>query len=322
MVARFLWPALIIGVLVVAAVVSAAGEETRVELDYLESIRDQAEDLSRSGTAIADVMSRIAEIGRDEFTTVLQGVSQDLDVAQAFVADEPPTESLVPVWALYRQTVTLWDDGVSGLTESILQAADNPDDRTIVNTIGDALADLRAGDSLYEDLKVEVEREEIPAPVSPLVDITMNPSQSGVFNQSSSYFAAARSSNNELGLRPGLRVSQVISDPEWEVNVESEAVVPPTETVQISAVITNSGNVASAPESVGLTLNGGAEPVVAQAEVPALQPDGQTTVEFDELEVIADTPYEVTVALVLNNPDFDSEPTDNEQVVEFTVSGS
>lgn len=320
LITRLILPAVVIAAVTIAAVVSAAGEETRLELEYLQSIQDQAEQLARSGTSLADVMSRLDEVDRDEFTTVFDAVGADLDEAQVFVAEEPPTDSLRPVRALYRQAVTAWDDGARGVSSAILRAADDPDDIAVINDTSDSLAKLRAGDSLFQDLKREFEREETPEPVTPPVDVRMSPSDSGLVSLSTSYIAAARRSTAELGLRPGLRMSQVISDPDWDINVEGQPVVPATETVAISAVVTNSGNVASEPESVTMELEGGAEPIVANAEVPALQPGGQTTIEFEPLEVIPDTLYEVRVFLELGTPD--SDMTDNERRVQFTVAAS
>jgi hypothetical protein len=322
-VARVLLPTLVLAAVIVAVVVSAAGEETRVELAYLDDMRSQATEMARSGSIINDVMARIAEINREEFTTALDSVTADLDVAFAFVADEPPMESLIPVWSLYRQAVEAWSNGVNGLSVAILHAADDPQDDTVISLTGDALADLRAGDNLYQNLQAEFARDEIPEPVGPLADVRLSPSDGGLFSQTQSYVAAARRSTNGLGLRPGLRVSQVVSDPEWEINVDRQTVVPNTESITFTAVITNAGNIASETESVQmtvLTVEDGAEPVAAVAEVPPLQPNGQTTVEFTAVDVVPDIVYEVSVELILTHPD--SDPTDNLLEVEFTVNAS
>lgn len=318
--ARFLWPALVVVALVVAAVVSAAGEETRVELEYLDQIRTQAAELSRSGSTIAQVMTRVDSVGREEFTTVFESASEDLDVAMGFVADEPPTQALIPVWALYRQSVQAWQRGAEGLMTSVLAAADDPEDMVAVNGVADSLADLRTGDRLFQDLRAEFERDEIPEPVSPPVDVRLSPSEGGLATQASSYVAAARRSTSGLGLRAGLAVSQVVSDPAWQVSVETLPVIPATETVTFSAVITNSGNVASPTESVRMQLTGGADPVVSVMEVPPLQPGGQTTISFDPVEVLADVVYDVDIILEVANPDADL--TDNEIRVQFTVNDS
>ena len=320
---RILWPTLIVAALVVAAVVSAAGEETRVELQYLDEIRTHASELGRSGSSIADVMARVDAVDREEFTTVFEGASENLDVALEFVAEEPPTEALIPVWALYRQAVETWSRGVDGLMSAILTAADNPEDLTVVNATGDALADLRAGDRLFMDLRAEFEREEIPEPVSPLVSVTLSPTDSGLHTQSATYVTAAQRSTSGLGLRPGLAVSQLVAQPGWYVDVEGQVVVPATESIVFSAIVTNAGNVASQPESLTMEITGVAgeiDPLVSVEEVPVLQPGGQTTIAFSAVDVLPETLYEVDVVLELTAPDSDT--TDNQVRVQFTVNSS
>lgn len=311
-------PLLIVAVVVVAAVVTASGEETRTELDYLDEVRTQVTELARSGAALRDLMPRVREIDREEFVTVFDGVQTDLDVAMEFVGEEPPTDSLIPVWALYRQTVQSWDEGVRLLASAILRAADNPEDTLAVNDIADALGNIRTGDNLFQDLQAELERREIPSPVSSLATVSLSPGEGGLVSLSASYLAAAQASTNGLGLRPGLQVTQVVSDPAWEVNVDDQTIVPATDAIAFSVVVTNVGNIASEPESLKMELAGGEEPVLAEAAVPPLEPDGQTTVTFDALEVIPDTLYEVGVELVLANPD--SDLTDNTLRVQFTVN--
>jgi len=318
-VGRLLWPILAAVALVLAVVVTTAGQETRSELEYLDQIREQAMDLSRSGASIQEVMPRLREIGRDEFTTVFDAVEEDLDVALEFVAEEPPVESLIPIWALYRQSVEAWSRGVSGLGDSILFAADNPSDTVIANQVGDGLADLRAGDILYRDLQAEFEREEIPDPVSIPVDVVMSPAEGGIASLSQTYVAAARAATNQLGLRPSLKISQLVADPAWQINVEGQPVVPGTETITFSAVVTNAGNVASQPETLQMTLTDGEELlVIDEAEIPVLQPNGQTTITFEAMAVEPETLYEVTMALVLTG--VDSDLTDNELRIQFTVN--
>jgi hypothetical protein len=320
-VGRLLLPLLITIALIIAVVVSAAGEETRTELEYLDEIRAQATDLARSGASIREMMPRLREIGRDEFTTIMDSVSNDVAVALAFVGSDPPVDSLIPIWALYRQAVEAWDSGVSTLSTSVLQAADHPDDSTVANLIGDGLADLRAGDKLFDDLRSEVEREEIPDPVTPLTDVNLFPADSGgLASLAGTYVAAARASTNNLGLLPGLKVSQILADPDWDVSVEDEVVIPFTETVVFSVVVTNVGNVESEPQTLSLELVGGEVPVRSTAEVRALNPNGQTTIAFAPMTVAPDIAYQVTGELILNSPD--SDPSDDRQSTTFTVNAA
>ncbi|HXV71274.1 MAG TPA: hypothetical protein VEB69_07705 [Acidimicrobiia bacterium] len=318
---RLLVPLLITVALIVAVVVTAAGEETRTELEYLDEIRAQATALARSGAGIRQIMPRLREIGRDEFTTVMDSVANDVDVALSFVGSEPPVDSLIPIWSLYRQAVRSWDSGVSTLSSAVLHAADQPDDATVANVIGDGLADLRAGDELFDVLRSEVEREEVPDPITPLTDVNLYPSESGgLASLASTYVAAARASTNNLGLLPGLKVSQILAAPEWDVSVEDQVVIPFTETVVFSVVVTNVGNIASEPGTLSIELVGGEGPVRATAQVRALDPNGQTTIEFEPMDVAPDIAYQVTGELIVDGPD--SDPADNRLSTTFTVNAA
>jgi hypothetical protein len=315
---RLIWPVLIVAVIVLAVVVTAAGEQTRVELEYLDEIRTQAIDLSRSGASLSEVMPRVRTIDRDEFTTVFDSVGASLDVGLAFVSDRPPTDTLVPVWVMYRQVLLTWQSGVDGLSTAILQAADHPDEIGAETDVADALAALRAGDNLYAEFRDEFDLEGVPDPVTPLVDVTLSPADADLLSLASSYVAAAQTSTNSLGLRPGLEVSQIVSDPKWDINVDGQPVVPNTDTITFSTVITNSGNVASDPETVEMTLTDGSDTIRTQAEVRALSPSGQTTVVFDPVDVVPDTLYEITVGLV--EIDVDTNREDNSRSIQFTVN--
>jgi len=315
---RFVWPVLIVAAIVLAVVVTAAGEQTRAELGYLDEIRTQAIDLSRSGAALRDLMPKVRTIDRDEYTTVFDSIGANLDVGLAFVTDRPPTDTLVPIWVMYRQVLMTWQSGVDGLSTAILQAADNPEDVGAETDIADALAALRAGDNLYAEFQAEFDLEGVPDPVNPLVDVSLSPADADVLSLASSYAAAAQSSTSSLGLRPGLRVSQIVSDPAWQINVDGQPVVPNTSSIGFSTVITNTGNVASKPGSVELQLTDGVDTLMVQAEVPALQPSGQTTVVFDPMEVQADTLYEVSVTLV--DVALDNDLDDNSLRIQFTVN--
>lgn len=317
-VGRILIPLLIAVALIIAVVVTAAGEETRIELEYLNEIKEQVSELSRSGLAVQEVMPRLRQIDRDEFTTVMDGATVDVDVALAFVAGEPPVDSLIPVWSLYRQAVEAWNTGLEALNVGILQAADQPDDATVTEVVGDGLAALRAGDSIYDSLRAELERAEVPDPVTPLSDVNLSPAEGGLFSLAGGYVAAARASTNNLGLHPGLRVSQVLGEPSWQLNVEGEAVVPFTEEIVFSVVVTNVGNVESPPETVDIVLDGGEVPVRSSAEVPALRAGGQTTIELDPMPVEPEILYTITAELLVTGTDTDL--TDNSQSAEFTVN--
>ena len=316
---RILWPVLIVVAAILAVVASAAGEETRAELAYLAELRAQAAELSQDGDTLREVVSRLQRIDRLELVTAVDGITDDIRAGLDFVEQVPPTPDLLPVRALYRASLHSWEKGISGYASAVYAAADDPENITVIDIMADALAELRAGDSVYVDLQTEYEAFEGGSePVSALPPVQMLPVDGPIVSLSAAYIDSARSPNNGLALRPGLSLSQVIAEPEWQVNPDEEAVVPATEIIDFSAVITNTGNVVSTPETVVLTLVGGPEQLRLQSEVGPLDPGSQVTVSFDQVPVEPGGLYQVSVALVVTGDDID--PEDNEIRVQFEVN--
>lgn len=315
---RLVWPLLVVAAFVVALVVSSAGEETRVELDYLESVQDQSSDLARSGDALRDVVSRLQRIERNELVTVVDGIEQDLAAGLGLSDEGPPIDSLIAVNALYREALETWESGVTGLETAILNAADEPDNLGAIDAVAGALAEIRAGDRAYARMVAAMGRDDVPEPLSPMPAVTLMPAEGRLLGLAAAYVDSARSENSGLALRPGLAISQIVPEPEWQVNPEGQAVLPATTSVVFSVVISNVGNVDSEPAPVVLELIGGPEPVRLTDEVSGLEPNQQTTIVFDGTAVEPGGLYEIRASLVVTGNDVSFE--DNEISVEFSVN--
>lgn len=315
---RLLWPALLTVAAVVAVVVSGAGAETRAELEYLDAMYESASELSVGGDTLRLVISRLSRIERSELETATNGIREDLEVALELVEAGPPSDTLFAANALYRQAIEAWTVGVSGFTSGILAAADEPDSTVVVDNIANSLAELRAGDRLYSDLRRELERQDVPEPVAPMPEMIMLPAEGELLTLSLAYVEAARSVNSGIALRPGLKVASITSNPLWNVTPSDTAVVPATEEVSFSVVITNSGNVASEPEHLELTIGGATDPVLLTETVPVLEPGEQTAVQFLDIPVAGGGVYEVSAAMpeLVNDIDFE----DNVLSVMFEVA--
>lgn len=313
-----MWPLLIVAAVVVALVVSSAGEETRVELDYLENVQGQSADLARSGDALRDVVSRLQRIERNELVTVIDGIEQDLTAGLELTDQGPPIDSLIAVNALYREALETWESGVTGFETSILTSADEPNDLGAIDAVADALAEIRAGDHAYARMVAAMGRDDVPEPLSPMPAVTLMPAQGRLLGLAAAYVDSARSDNSGLALRPGLAISQIVPEPEWQVNPEGRAVLPATTTVVFSVVVSNVGNVDSDPAPLVLELIGGPEPIRLSDEVDVLEPDQQTTIVFDGMGVEPGGLYEIRANLVVTGNDVSFE--DNEISVEFSVN--
>ncbi len=312
------WIVLIIGAVVLGLVVSAAGTETRLQIEYLTEIQDHAVQMSRNGDTLDRIANRLSTISRDEFVTATNSIIGDIETALAFVEDDPPVLSVIPVRSLFRQALGSWHAGMEGFAASILDASDNPLDATVVDRIAQALADLRAGDALYLRLLGELDRDDLPDPLSPLPPVVVAPGDGGLLALANSYAVDARMDTNTLTLRPGLRVSSVISDPDWQLDTNESAVVIATETIRFSVVISNTGNVESGIQHLALVLAGQAGQESQLLEVPALRPGLAVTIEFEPFEVSPGQTYVVTATLQGVTEDLDF--TDNAISVEFTVN--
>lgn len=315
---RLIWALLLGAVIILALVVSAAGDETRTELDYLGQISDQATEIARSGDALRDVVSRLQRIERTEFETVIDGIQEDLDAGLALVAEEPSVRSLMPVQVLYTQALESWDRGVNGFSQAVLEAADDPESVVVVDNMADSLAELRAGDNAYEGMLEAMSGDDVPGPLSPMPEILMMPAEGSLVSLSVSYIDSARSENSELALRPGLRVSMITSDPEWQMNPEDQAVMPATESATFSVVVSNVGNVRSNAETLVFELLGGPESIRVDEEIDPLSPNQQVTVLFEDIPLEPGLLYRARAVLAITGGDASFE--DNEIIVEFTVN--
>lgn len=315
---RIIWPILIGAAVIIALIVSASGQETRAELQYLEEMQADLLEIAKAGDALGDVARTLRRIERTEFVTVIDGVQADLSIGLEFVSQDPPTPSLLPIRAMYRQALVAWDKGVEGYGASVLAAADDPESTIVLDSMADSLAELRAGDNLYADLLVDMEDPEVPNALTDMPAVTLTPGGGTLVGLSASYINAARAPSSGLALEVGLAISQIVSDPEWELNPSDEVIVPFTESIVFSVVVTNVGNIRSEQETVELVLFGGQEQLSQTAGVGALDPRQQVTLVFEPVAVTADILYEVLTRLTPTGTDTNLD--DNEIAVEFTVN--
>ncbi|HEX6945935.1 MAG TPA: hypothetical protein VF246_01100 [Acidimicrobiia bacterium] len=314
---RLLLPLLVAGLIILGIVVTAAGAETRAQIEYLTRLADSAGELADGPVALSGVIDRLSTISRVEFTTAMDGLVADLGAATAILDEEPPSRAVLPITALFRQAVDAWQEGVAGLSSALLQAADDPSDNTAVEGLVVALSMLEVGDTIWAQLVSELESDDVPDPIRPFPEIAMSPGEGAALPLALGYMEAARAETNTLGLRPGIKVSSLLSDPEWQVDANDQVVVPITEEIIFSVVVTNVGNVDTQPETLVLTVIGGTEPVQMTLPVDPLPPGRQVTLTFEPIPVTPGTVYEVSAAITVDSPDTDLE--DNTIVVPFVV---
>jgi len=314
---RYLIPLLVAALVVLGIVVTAAGAETRAQIEYLTRLGDAADRIADGDVAFGDAVARLSTISRVEFTTAVDRVTSDLDEAVAILEEEPPNKAVFPVRALYREAVVAWRQGVTLLSESLLSAADDPSSGGPIDQVVLGLSMLRVGDSVWAQLLEELEGDDVPSPVRPFPAITMSPSEGNALALALQWLQAAQSESNSLGLRPGIMVASVVADPEWQIDAADQVVVPVTDRVTFSVVVGNAGNIDTLEAVLRLTVVGGPEPVEQEMTVDPLEPGRQVTLVFDPVDVEPGAVYQVRAWLIADFPDADA--TDNEIVVQFRV---
>lgn len=315
---RWLVPLVLVIAALVALAASGEGTRTRDEIDYVNAMAEQIEEIALGGASLREVVPRISSIDRAEWEAVIGSLSSHLATAHQFAQAEPPTTELVAINALYRLALDAWVEGVEALGTGILAAADDPSDSGVVSRLAEAILRLRAGDALHADLLDELDRLGDPDPITPFRPVTLSPGEGVAVTLAVGYTLAARSADNNLALRPGLAVSQLVADPEWQINPDKQVVMPATEEAVFSVVISNLGNLVSVEEQVVLTLTGIDEPSTMTLPVEALAPGAQTTLVFDPLPITPGETYEVAAEIQVTDIDADFE--DNVIRVVFLVN--
>lgn len=315
---RWLLPVALVVAALIGLAAQGAGSDARDEIDYLNDLSAQVTDLAVGGDALRDVVSRLSRIDRPELETVIENLETDIANGLEFVEQEPPSDDLLAARALYRLALEQWDVGVAGFGAGILAAADEPESTTPTDTIANSLMALRSGDELFVQVRLEIDRPDVPDPINPLRVVVLSPASGEAIALSLAYTEAARSPNNGIALRPGLAASMIVADPEWQLDPENQVVMPATESVVFSVVVSNVGNLISEEGPIALTLAGPGDPVELTSTIPPLAPGAQTTIIFEPLSLTPGELYSVTAELQVVGVDTDFE--DNIRQVMFRVN--
>lgn len=317
---RIIWPLLVTLLVVVGVLVATAGGDARTTIGYLEDVQTSATEISRAGSTLIDLVGDLSRVDRSEFQSVVGGVSESLDGAAEVAERETPDPQLVGAMTLYRLALDSWRQGIEGFSDAILQAADEPNDDTVVDQLASAVVSVRAGNDIYGALLDEFARADVPSPVADMPEIRLLPLDTPITVLAPAWVSAVQSDASGLPMRPSVRIEQVSTEPDWVQSSDGTVVVPAVaDTIDVMVVIGNGGNTATEEALVSLTLTGpDEEPVELEESVESIQPGTSTSVAFRGLAVTPGVFYELLVELDPQGPDTHSE--DNRQSTGFLVN--
>lgn len=319
---RIIWPILITLVAVIVVIVATAGSDARATIAYLEDLRSRSVELGRAGSTLSQLVGDLSRVDRSEFQSVVMGVEEALAAADEAADEESPEPALLGAATLFRLAVRSWDEGIDGFSDAILLAADDPDDEGAVDDLAAAVVLVRAGDTIYDALIEELNRDEVPSPVGAMPEVRLLPVDAPVTVVAPAWVSAARAEAGGLALRPSVRIEQVVTSPEWVTSADGSIVVQATDVLDVAVVVANAGNTqAESGGSLELTLSTAeAEPVVLQREVPAIEATASTSVIFTDLTVTPGVSYSIQLVLTPAGPDAFSD--DNRQATTFVVNAA
>jgi hypothetical protein len=312
----FLWPVTITMFVLAGLGLARINERASEGVRYLEEIRQSGASLVTPAASLAGLADRVGRVDRAEFLTVTSAIDEALAAAAATVEESPSNLELAGVASLYRTTIAAWRSGVASFSQGVIDLADGDpagEDRLYLG-----LQEVAAGDSLYLQMISELDREEVPDPITPLPEVTFLPPDLSATNLARLFTIAARASNSLLALRADLAIVAVMAEPEWVANTEGELVVRETDLVTVNVVVANNGNAPAPAQAIDLELVNPDGSQLVNQQVTGLNPGGQTTVSFPDLAVEPGGSYQLQVRLVVTIADAD--PTNNTQTLGFLVN--
>jgi hypothetical protein len=313
---RFLWPLLLSAVVLAALVLARINDQATAAVEHLDDVRLSANQLVTSAAAFGSLSEGIANIERAEFQTITDSVLDALDAAGSVVSEPPESGHLVGAATLFRLTVSTWRSGVVTFSDGVIEMAD--EGGTGEERIYAGLQQVAAGDILYLRFLEELDRPDVPDPISNMPGIRFLPSTISPVSLARLYATAAGAQNSLLALRADLAVGQVTGDPEFVTNPDGDLVVSSAESITVDVVVANRGNADAPAQSLDLELLHSEGSENRRVAVPELAPGGQTTVTIENLVIVPGQTYQLGVALSLSVADGD--PTNNTISLTFIVN--
>lgn len=273
-------------------------------------------------TAAAELESALGSIGgtpRQDLINRFKRITATASEANALL-DVEVSQTVAASYGSLSTASLSWSKGVAQVERVMLALMDGGSANTATGELSAAFDELRAGDAAYvlfmESLEDPIENIDIskfglityinPNPTNPeLYDpVTV------VLNVSSSY---------ELAAHRNVTVTGQL-DPEPVTDRGGIPLIPFADMVNLTAVVTNTGNEVAASVIVMLELLNvdSGELVSATDTIAEIAGGASSSVEFPDLSIVPDGLYQVKLTVTIDN---DNRPEDDSWDMKFIQSG-
>ncbi|MCA1736560.1 MAG: hypothetical protein LC739_10785 [Actinobacteria bacterium] len=300
---RWRWWAVGLTFVILAALALARiNAQASAAVNYLDGMRRSAEGLVTASSTFSGLDQNVVDLDRIEFETATTAVLEALAEGSEAVDEPPETSSLIGAASLLRLALATWESGVATFREGLLGLADQAESGE--EQIYAGLQLVSAGDEIYAEVLKELDREDVPDPITSMPVLSFQSSTRTPVAAARIFASAASADNSLFVLRADLAVSQVSSQPVWVTDPDGDLVIAAVESIVIDVVVANLGNTQAPAQMLFLNMAPAEGEEIAQTiEVPPLEAGGETTVSFPALAVAPGFSYNLSVALQLISPD-------------------
>lgn len=290
---------------IVAAVVALAARyrtEQRETVDYLALVDEIAQESLAISQSLRELFDTLVSVDRPDIVERISLLGAQAAASEQRLEEAVVTRPAAEVHGLFSVAVRSWNDGVAGLDEAIVDVMDQPDEAVLApDSFFEATTQLRVGDEAYAaflDAAVRLEPEFDP-PDYPEVAY-VGGDEPADLEAIASRLRLRRSFTERHDVSV---IANTLPEPTGDRN--GVAVMPYAETFNVTAVVTNGGNVLQEQIEVTLllTVDGGVgvEPFSERRFIPSLEPEASMSLEFAGIPMEPGTLYILQVSASIDN---------------------
>lgn len=273
--------------------------ERRQTVEYLAL----ADEVSRAEAAIAEslqgLFSGLGGLDRSHILDLVERLRAESEALRRQVASAEVTTAAATLHGFLGVATTSWRDGLAALDLTVVEAMDAADDIDTTELIRDAAVALAVGDAAYARFLDSV----------PTLDGDFDPPSFPEVAFVSGVDTDIQLLIDRLVIAPDLEERHdvavtVNTSPEPTGSVGSALVMPFSDLLDITAVVSNQGNVDAEEVVVAVSLSGEeVEPFAEQRIIPLLTPGGAETVDVLSIPLQPETLYTLTISASIPDDD-------------------
>ncbi len=292
--------------------------ENRQTLDYLGLVDEIVQEELVVAQTLRDLFGSLVSTDRPEIVARIELLGEQTSELADLLEEAEVTRAAAELHGFMAVAVGAWHQGIDSLDEAVVEVMEQPDDAvTPPPAFVEAVMQLRIGDQAYASFRegVLLLETDVPPPDFPQVAFIDGEDPTDVES-----VARRLRLRRSFGERHDVSVTaNTLPEPTGDRN--GVAVLPFSDTFDVTAIVTNAGNVLQEEIEVTLILAvGGAErvePFLERRFIAALEPGSSKPLEFASLNLEPETLYTLQVSVSIVD---DAEPDNNVWEVVFATN--